>query len=84
MLRLLALGLDNDAIAEKLVISKRTVQNHVSAIYGKLNLDSRAEAILYAIRHKLVDVNEVKEPYIVGSPNLLRTRFSHAPIPNPT
>jgi DNA-binding NarL/FixJ family response regulator len=62
VLRLLALGFDNDAIADKLVISKRTVQNHVSAIYSKLNLASRAEAILYAIRHKLVDVNEVKEP----------------------
>lgn len=62
VLRLLALGLDNDAIADKLVIAKRTVQNHVSAIYSKLNLTSRAEAILYAIRHKLVDVSEVKGP----------------------
>lgn len=62
VLRLLALGCDNNAIAERLVISKRTVQNHVSAIYGKLNLTSRAEAVLYAIRHKLVDVNEVREP----------------------
>jgi DNA-binding NarL/FixJ family response regulator len=62
VLRLLALGLDNNAIADKLVIAKRTVQNHVSAIYSKLNLTSRPEAILYAIRHKLVDVNEVKEP----------------------
>jgi DNA-binding NarL/FixJ family response regulator len=61
VLRLIALGLDNDAIAEKLVISKRTAQNHVSAIYSKLNLTSRAEAILYAIRHKLVDVNEMNE-----------------------
>lgn len=61
MPRLIALGLDNDAIAEKLVISKRTAQNHVSAIYSKLNLTSRAEAILYAIRHKLVDVNEMNE-----------------------
>lgn len=60
VLRLLALGLSNDEIAEQLFITKRTVQNHVSNIYGKLDLDSRAEAVLYAIRHEIVDVNEVK------------------------
>lgn len=62
VLRLLALGLGNDQIAETLSISKRTVQNHVSNIYGKLGLDSRAEAVLYAIRHGIVDVSEVKGP----------------------
>ncbi len=62
VLRLLALGLSNDGIAEKLFIAKRTVQNHVSNIYGKLDLDSRAEAVLYAIRHDVVDVSEVKGP----------------------
>jgi len=60
VLRLLALGLSNDEIAEHLFITKRTVQNHVSNIYGKLHLDSRAEAVLYAIRHEIVNVNEVK------------------------
>ena len=62
VLRLLALGLSNDEIAERLVITRRTAQNHVSNIYGKLGLNSRAEAVLYAIRHGLVDVGEVKEP----------------------
>ncbi len=62
VLRLLALGLSNDEIGEKLVITKRTVQNHVSTIYGKLGLASRAEAVLYAIRHGIVDINEVKRP----------------------
>jgi DNA-binding NarL/FixJ family response regulator len=61
VLRLLALGASNDEIAERLFIAKRTVQNHVSTIYGKLGLDSRAEAVLYAIRHGIVDVSEVKE-----------------------
>lgn len=60
VLRLLALGLSNDEIAEQLFIAKRTVQNYVSAIYGKLGLDSRAEAVLYAIRHGIVDMSEVK------------------------
>ncbi len=62
VLRLLALGLSNDEIGEKLFITKRTVQNHVSAIYGKLGLASRAEAVLYAIRHGMVDVSEVTRP----------------------
>lgn len=61
VLRLLALGLNNHEIAEQLFITKRTVQNHVSNIYGKLSLDSRAEAVLYAIRYGIVDVNEVKD-----------------------
>jgi NarL family two-component system response regulator LiaR len=62
VLRLLALGLNNDEIAHSLVITRRTVQNHVSNIYGKLGLASRAEAVLYAIRHDVVDVSEVKGP----------------------
>lgn len=56
VLRLLAQGLDNDAIAERLVLTKRTVQNHVSAIYGKLGVTTRAEAVLYAIQNNLVQV----------------------------
>jgi DNA-binding NarL/FixJ family response regulator len=38
------------------------VQNHVSNIYGKLGLASRAEAVLYAIRHGIADVSEVEKP----------------------
>ena len=57
VLRLLAQGLDNEAIAQRLVVTKRTVQNHVSNIYGKLGVTSRAEAMLYAIRHGLVQIS---------------------------
>ena len=56
VLNLLARGLDNEAIAEQLKLTRRTVANHVSAIYGKLGVASRAEAILYALDHKLVHV----------------------------
>ncbi len=56
VLNLLARGLDNEAIAEQLKLTRRTVQNHVSAIYSKLGVASRAEAILYALNHKLVHV----------------------------
>lgn len=56
-LRLLARGLDNTAIAQELVITKRTVQNHISTIYDKLGVTSRTEAMLYAIRHGLAQVS---------------------------
>ena len=53
VLRLIARGLDNTAIAQELVLTKRTVQNHISNIYGKLNVASRTEAVLLAIRNGL-------------------------------
>ncbi|MFO7742848.1 MAG: response regulator transcription factor [Anaerolineae bacterium] len=56
VLRLLAQGLDNASIAECLVVTKRTVQNHVSNIYAKLGTASRTEAALWAIGHGLADV----------------------------
>lgn len=57
VLCLLAQGLDNTAIAEVLVLTTRTVQNHVSNIYGKLGVKSRTEAALYAIRHRMAQVS---------------------------
>ena len=57
VLQLLAQGLDNARIAARLVVTKRTVQNHVSNIYGKLEVATRTEAALYAIRRGLVQVS---------------------------
>lgn len=57
VLCLLAQGLDNAAIAQALVLTTRTAQNHVSAIYSKLNVASRTEAALYAIRHGLAQIS---------------------------
>jgi DNA-binding CsgD family transcriptional regulator len=54
VLRLLALGLTNVQIAERLVISPRTVNAHLRAIYSKLALTSRTAATRYAIDHDLV------------------------------
>jgi two-component system response regulator DegU len=56
IIRLLAEGFDNAAIAERLTVTKRTVQNHISNIYGKLGVASRSEAMLYAIRSGWVHV----------------------------
>ena len=48
ILRLLAEGLSNPQIAERLVISPKTAEHHVGAILRKLQLTSRSEAAVYA------------------------------------
>jgi LuxR family maltose regulon positive regulatory protein len=48
VLRLLALGLPNREIADRLVISLGTVKRHTGNIYGKLGVDNRTQAILRA------------------------------------
>ena len=53
MLRLLATGLSNAEIAARLVLSKRTVDNHVSAILRKLGARTRREASAHAERLSL-------------------------------
>jgi DNA-binding NarL/FixJ family response regulator len=54
VLRLVAAGKTNRAIATELVISEKTVARHVSNIFAKLGLSSRAEATAYAFKHSLV------------------------------
>jgi DNA-binding NarL/FixJ family response regulator len=54
VLRLLATGKTNRAIALELVISEKTVARHVSNIFGKLGLSSRAAATAYAYEHALL------------------------------
>jgi DNA-binding NarL/FixJ family response regulator len=54
VLRLVATGLTNRAIAERLDISEKTVARHLSNIFTKLGLSSRAAATAYAYRHELV------------------------------
>jgi DNA-binding NarL/FixJ family response regulator len=55
VLRLLVSGETNKAIASQLVLSERTVDRHVSNIYAKLGVSSRAAATAYAYEHRLVE-----------------------------
>jgi DNA-binding CsgD family transcriptional regulator len=54
VLRLLARGLSNREIAKRLVISPKTVGNHVEHIYAKIDATNRAGASLFAVRHGLL------------------------------
>lgn len=58
ILTLLAEGLSNREIADRLTLSLSTVQTHYSHIMEKLKLQNRAELIKYALRHGLIDVEE--------------------------
>ena len=53
----LSRGLSNDEIAKELVISEKTVKTHLGSIFGKLQVDGRAQAMLYAIREGLVELH---------------------------
>ena len=55
VLKLMAQGKSNRAIAETLVISASTADFHVSNILGKLGAASRTEAVAIALQNKLVD-----------------------------
>jgi DNA-binding NarL/FixJ family response regulator len=56
VLKLLAEGLFNKEIAYMLAISEKTVKNHVSNIFKKINVSDRTQAAVYAIRNNLVEL----------------------------
>ena len=56
VLKLVAQGLTNREVAGQLSIAENTVKNHVRNILEKLHLHSRMEAVLYAVREKLFDL----------------------------
>jgi len=58
VLKLVAQGLTNREIADQLYISENTVKNHVRNILEKLHLHSRMEAVVYAVREKLLDLDD--------------------------
>jgi len=58
VLRLVAQGLENPEIAEKLVITEATVRTHVSNIMSKLHVASRTQAALYALREGIASLDD--------------------------
>jgi two-component system NarL family response regulator len=56
VLKLVAKGLNNRDIAKQLFISENTVKNHIRNILEKLHLHSRMEAVVYAVREKMIEI----------------------------
>lgn len=56
VLRQVARGLSNHEIGAELFISENTVKNHIRNIFEKLQMKSRMEAVMYAVRSKLLDL----------------------------
>ena len=56
VLRLVARGMNNREIAKELYISENTVKNHIRNILEKLQLHSRMEAVVYAVREKILEI----------------------------
>jgi DNA-binding NarL/FixJ family response regulator len=57
VLRLVAQGMNNRDIAKTLFISENTVKNHIRNILEKLHLHSRMEAVVYAVREKMIEIS---------------------------
>jgi DNA-binding NarL/FixJ family response regulator len=59
VLRALAAGLDNHGIAQRLFVSPETVRSHIVRIYRKLGVDSRLQAVTFAIRHNFLTEDDL-------------------------
>ena len=60
VIRALAQGMSDRQIAGSLGISEKTVRNHTSNIYRKLHIFDRTQAVIYAIREGVIDVQELE------------------------
>ena len=56
VLKLMAVGSYNKEIGEKLNISERTVKNHISSIFKKIDVSDRTQAAIFAIRNNLISI----------------------------
>ena len=67
MLKLLATGMGNKEIAKRLNLSLRTVKAHMSNIFTKMNVASRSEALVEALRTGMLSIDDIKEEGNVNS-----------------
>jgi DNA-binding NarL/FixJ family response regulator len=51
VVRLIALGMSNKEISSRLFLSRKTIKNHISRIFNKLNVNARTQAAIHAIKH---------------------------------
>jgi DNA-binding NarL/FixJ family response regulator len=63
VIHLMARGRRNEEIATELVVTEQTVKNHVTNIFRKLAVETRVEAVLYALSAGLVSLDTIKEEY---------------------
>jgi len=59
VLRALAEGLDNQAIADRLFIGHETVRSHIVRLLRKLGVESRLQAVLFALRHGFITADDL-------------------------
>jgi DNA-binding NarL/FixJ family response regulator len=59
ILRWLSLGLSNQQIATRACITETTVRSHISNLFQKLNIHNRAQAVVYALKTGLIDLEEI-------------------------
>jgi DNA-binding NarL/FixJ family response regulator len=57
VLQALAEGLDSEGVAQKLNISLRTERNHMSSVLAKLGVHSQLQALVFAVRHGVVEIH---------------------------
>ena len=59
VLREVAFGRTNREIGERLFISEETVKTHVASLLSKLRLQNRTQVVAYAVKNRVVDVQEL-------------------------
>ena len=67
MLKLLATGMNNKQIAEKLCLSLRTVKAHMSNIFTKMNVASRSEALVESLKSGFITLEDIRQESISRS-----------------
>lgn len=75
----LAAGLDNQAIADQLHLTTVTTRTHIGHILRKLHVDSRLQAALLAVRHGVVDLDEIS----LATGDILKRRAPQVGYPMP-